>query len=242
MPFAHVMDAALARDLGMELSIYEVNHHTTGGDAPLEPRNRLVASLGGGLNVCNDMLLMLCEHGIRNQGLFTLIQDHYRTKAGNVKLWGAALNMTKGRERYRPTFLAGEMANKVMGGDLVKTVQSTNQPTFTATGRFEDNKPGQSHTFSTIWSYAFKDGNRRGLILFNLDVSKAAPVKVEFVDKVQDGAVQYMMSTDKIDANNEDETTAPQVKISETKLAKFKSGTVISLPAHSMIALEWRMK
>ena len=236
------VNGELARNAGVELSIYEVNHHITGGDGPLEPRNKLVASLGGGLNVCNGMLLMLREQGVRNQCLFSLIQDHYRASIGNVKLWGTALNMRKGHRRYRPTFLAGELANKVIGGDLVKTVQSTNQPMFTATGRFENKKPGQSHTFPAIWSYAFKDGNSRGLILFNLDTVKANPVKVEFQGRVQGDVVQYMLSADKIDANNEDENSESQVKISETKLDKFKSGSIIQLPPHSMEVLSWTVK
>ena len=104
------------------------------------------------------------------------------------------------------------------------------------------NKPNQSHTFPTIWSYAFKDGNRRGLILFNLDTSKTNPVKIEFLGKVQGDATQYAMTADKIDANNEHETPEPQVKISETKLDKFVSGTVLNLPPHSMIVLDWKVK
>jgi hypothetical protein len=43
----------------LEISVYEVNHHITGGSAPNEPRNRIVTSIGGGLNVLNHMLLML---------------------------------------------------------------------------------------------------------------------------------------------------------------------------------------
>jgi len=112
----------LAKAAGIELSIYEVNHHTTHGDAPAEPRNKIVTSIAGGINVANDMLLMMREHKLRTQCLFSLIQHKYRAHGiGDVYLWGTALNMRKGHERYRPTFLACMLANKVIGGDMVET-------------------------------------------------------------------------------------------------------------------------
>ena len=53
----------LTEKAGIGLSIYEVNHHTTRGNAPLEPRNKIVASIGGGINVANNMLMMR-EHKV----------------------------------------------------------------------------------------------------------------------------------------------------------------------------------
>lgn len=77
----------LAKQAGMELSIYEVNHHITGGDAPLEPRNRIVTSIGGGINVANTILLMLKEHHMRTQCLFALAQHSYNARdLGPVRL------------------------------------------------------------------------------------------------------------------------------------------------------------
>ena len=64
---AMFQNAALSRQHGIELSIYEINHHITHGDGPLEPRNKLVTSIGGGLNVLGNMLLMLKEHHLRAQ-------------------------------------------------------------------------------------------------------------------------------------------------------------------------------
>ena len=63
-----------AQENDFELSIYEANHHITGGNGPLEPRNKLVTSISGGINVANDLLLMLREQGIRNQCLYSIIQ------------------------------------------------------------------------------------------------------------------------------------------------------------------------
>ncbi|MEJ2705941.1 MAG: hypothetical protein P8Z79_26165, partial [Sedimentisphaerales bacterium] len=182
---AMFQNAELARKAGIELSIYEVNHHTTHGDAPLEPRNKIVTSIGGGINVANDMLLMMREHGLRTQCLFSLIQHGYRAAGiGEVRLWGTALNMRAGHERYRPTFLACMLANKVIGGDMVKTVHSKNEPTFDATGYFTSRDGVETVSdVPAIWTYGFAQGNKRGLILISLDVSTPRPVIVKFAGK-----------------------------------------------------------
>ncbi|MFO8014420.1 MAG: hypothetical protein R6X20_14070, partial [Phycisphaerae bacterium] len=159
----------LAREHGLELSIYEVNHHITHGDGPLAPRNKIVTSIGGGLNVAGNMLLMLKEHHLRTQALFSLVQHSYNAhNIGPVRLWGTALNMRKGHERYRPTFLACALANRVIGGDLVATDHSDGQPTFTGRGKFRwRGKVEDYGPLPVLWSYAFREGERRGLILLN---------------------------------------------------------------------------
>jgi len=232
-----------ARKAGMELSIYEVNHHTTHGDAPLEPRNRLVTSIGGGLNVVSDMLLMLKEHHLRTQCLFSLVQHGYRAQSGIVRLWGTALNMRKGHERYRPTFLACSLANKVMGGDLVETVQSGANPTFEATGVYDRRQGVETLTLPCLWSYAFVDGKRRGLILLNLDVTRPLSVAVQFDGTVAGNQARaWLLTAPDITANNEFEVAEPQVTVQETAVPGFKSGATATLPPHSMQVLAWEVQ
>lgn len=238
---AMYQNAELAKNAGMELSIYEVNHHITHGDGPLEPRNELATSIGGGLNVSNNMLTMLKEHGLRTQALFSLIQHSYNAhNIGPVRLWGTALCMREGHERYRPTFLACATANRVLGGDLVETVHSDNEPTFSATGVFAGNGPTTMYDLPVLWSYAFKDGNRRGLIVVNLDTSEKRPIRIEF-----DGAVGHAMAKGwllgarTITASNEFENDTPQVEVREATLRNFRSGQTLTLPPHSMVAISW---
>ncbi|MFO7956482.1 MAG: hypothetical protein R6X33_05240 [Candidatus Brocadiia bacterium] len=233
-----------AKEAGIELSIYEVNHHITHGDAPPAPRNKLVTSIGGGLNVANTMLLMLKEHHLRTQCLFSLVQHGYRASTGTVRLWGTALNMREGHERYRPTFLACMLANKVMGGDLVETAHTGQTPTFSATGVFSRREGVETmERLPTIWSYAFREGNRRGLILVNLDVSEPRPVALEFEGQVrEEGAQWWLLSADEITANNEFEQADPRVRITEGALEDFTSGRRIQLPPHSMMALQWHTR
>ncbi len=240
---AMVQNYDYARKAGMELTLYEVNHHTTNGDAPLEPRNRLVTSLGGGLNVVSDMLLMLKDQHVRTQCLFSLIQFGYRADAGVVRLWGTALNMRAGHQRYRPTFLACMLANKAIGGDLVETVQGGANPTFTATGIYDRSNQPQSMTLPCLWTYAFSDGKRRGLILLNLDTERALPVSVQFDGAAAGaGAHQWVLNADSIADNNEYESGDPQVRVTEADLPDFRPGAALNLPAHSMNVLAWEVE
>ena len=245
-----------AKAAGIELSVYEMNHHITHGDAPPAPRNRLVTSIGGGLNVANNMLLMLKEHHVRTQCLFTLVQHGYRAESGVVRLWGTALNMRAGHERYRPTFLACAAANKVMRGHLVATVHRGADPRFSATGVFRGRAEVQTLSdLPVLWSYAFADGPRRGLIVVSLDTSRPRPVAVQFKGKAAGGAPPrrsgfalgagtarcWRLTAKKITDNNEFEQPTPQVKLTEQKLADFKPGTVVTLPPFSMLVLKWQV-
>ena len=235
----------LAKAAGIELSIYEVNHHTTHGDAPAEPRNKIVTSIAGGINVANDMLLMMRRHKLRTQCLFSLIQHKYRAHGiGDVYLWGSALNMRKGHERYRPTFLACMLANKVIGGDLVETIHSKNEPVFDATGYFAYKGDVEAiRDIPVVWSYGFAQGGKRGLILMSLDVSVARPVEIAFAGRpAQNKALLWRLSAETITANNEFETGRPQVAVTQEMLNGFDQGHEIMLPPHSMTVLEWEVQ
>ena len=234
----------LAEKAGIELSIYEVNHHTTHGDAPLEPRNRIVTSIGGGINVANNMLMMMREHKLRTQCLFSLIQHGYRAQGiGEVRLWGTALNMRKGYERYRPTFLACMLANKVIGGDMVGTIHSEDEPRFDARGYFTKGDVETVSDIPVIWSYGFADGARRGLILICLDVSKPREVVVKFAgNAARREAASWALAADSITASNEFEVGEPQVVVKQGVVKGFANGSRITLAPHSMRVLSWQVE
>ena len=238
-----------AREAGTELSIYEVNHHTTHDDAPLEPRNRLVTSIGGAVNVINNMLLMMKEHNLRTQCFFNLCQNSFAApKIGRVRLWGSVLTMRKGHERYRPTFLACSAVNKVIAGDLVETVHSPGEPTFTAEGIFQKpwRKPGKAETYGplpVLWSYAFADGNRRGLVVINLDVTQAHTTSVVFDGQVVGAkATSWLLTAQTITANNEFETDPPQVTLTQNAIDGFTSGSNLTVRPFSIIVLDWTLR
>jgi hypothetical protein len=234
----------LARKAEIELSIYEVNHHTTHGDAPLEPRNKIVTSIGGGINVANNMLMMMREHKLRTQCLFSLIQHGYRAHGiGEVRLWGTALNMRKGYERYRPTFLACMLANKVIGGDMVRTVHTKDESTFDARGYFAKSDVETVSNIPVIWSYGFSRGNMRGLILISLDVLTSREAIVKFAGKVVDGSTaSWALTADRISSSNEFEVGRPQVAVKHDSVRQFRSGSKVELAPHSMLVLSWQVE
>ena len=241
---AMYQNAELANTAGMELSIYEVNHHVTHGDGPLEPRNELVTSIGGGLNVANNMLLMLKEHHLRTQCLFSLVQHRYNAhNVGEVRLWGTALCMRKGRERYRPTFLACATANRVIGGDLIATHHEGANPTFSSRGVFSSQDVETIEDIPVIWSYAFQDGDRRGLILINLDTSQIRRVSIEFDGQVKGNlAHAWLMTAEKITDSNEFEERSPNVTVGEASMPGYKRGHELSLRPHSLTAMTWTVQ
>lgn len=242
---AMLQNHELANQAGMELSIYEINHHTTHGDGPLEPRNKLVTSIGGGLNVVNNMLLMIKEHHLRTQCLFSLAQHSYNARGiGPVRLWGTALCMRDGRQRYRPTFLACAAANRVLGGDLVETVHRGSNPAFEATGIFSNREgPETLKDLPVIWSYAFAEGKRRGLILISLDTSQEHPVAVTFDGRVPAGqARSWLLTAARITDGNEYEAGPTQVNVREESLLDFQSGKRFVLPPFSMRVLSWQCR
>lgn len=239
---AMYQNAALANAANMELSVYEVNHHITHGDGPLEPRNELVTSIGGGLNVANNMLLMLKHHHLRTQCLFSLVQHGYNAhNIGEVRLWGTALCMRKGHERYRPTFLACATANRVIGGDLIATKHEGANPTFSARGVFSSKGVESIEDLPVIWSYAFREEDRLGLVLVNLDTSQPHRVSVEFDGRVKSKQAQaWQLAAKTISDSNEFEETTPKVAVRDASISGFQSGYELSLPPHSLTAMTWR--
>ena len=237
------------RGTDKELATYEHNFHITRpqvkqGGAPVARRNRIIASLGGGLNIVNDALLMMRERAIRAQCLFNLNQKQFYE---GIKLWGFCPGLNRADQRYRPVFLAVEIANQIIGGDLVATEHSGARPTFRATGLFEDtrrkNKVTTYENVPTLWSYAFADGPRRGLVLVNLDTQTTHPVAVKFAGKAKDAAATaWWLAADDIGASNEYEAGKPQVAIRQERVADFASGKTLELPPHSMVALRWEIE
>ena len=225
--------AEVTRKLHKPLSIYEVNHHITGGDAPPELRNRVVTSIGGGLNIANWMLLMLREQKIREHCMFTLSQLAY----GKVRLWGTAVCMKPGAERYRPTFLAEMLINRVLRGDLVEVTKSGRDPKWTCMGVYDKNKPFE---VPYVHAYATRDGPTRGLIVFNLHRTRELPVRLALPSKVRRGsATRWTLAADSIGADNEPEHE-PQVKVVEQRLADLAPEAALKLRPFSMTVLRWQ--
>ncbi len=249
---------AVSKKHGKEFSVYEVNWHMTGGDVepnnatPKHPEvrgmvNAFIPTVPGATAHFNHMLRLLRDFGIKSQCHFTFSGDYF-----NVKLWGAVLNMAKGQERHRPAGLALAMVNACMRGDLVETVHATDEPTVTATGAWPGAKkvkiPGQPRpvaekteaTRPCLYSYAFKDGTARSLVLINLDLTQAHEVQLAFPGGAQNARSSLLAPRHWSDTNEYDQGDGSiQVAIQDVDLKDFRSGAVLSLPPASLQTIAW---
>lgn len=215
---------------GRQLAVYEVNLHTTGGTAPEAILDRFTPSAAAGVAVAAHMLRMMRDHGVRDELLFSLPQFEFRRPDGTpVRLWGSVVEM--GAEgRKRPQFLAESLANRAIRGDLVKVEISGENPT-------HDQPPGNDGVSLAnaheIDAYAFEDGERHSLIIFNYGLHRARRVRVQGAGLGRDpNATLSRLVSASPDDTNED---AVKVRIEEEHFA----GSEILLPPCSMAVLEW---
>ena len=101
-----------------ELSVYEVNLHTVGGDAPSGERNDFVLSTAAG-TALGQRLMEGMEAGVRRQCVYSLAGYDTFTNAGRnlVQLFGLTRDLT-GDARLRSTGLAVMMLNQAVQPEL----------------------------------------------------------------------------------------------------------------------------
>jgi hypothetical protein len=229
---------------GVEFAVYEVNHHITGGNAPLGVVNTITPSLGAGVSVANTMLALLKTYKMRNQCFFTLVQESFNSSdlGGDVKLWGGVLSLRQDRPQWRPTGLAQLVVNKALGGDLVATRHGGDNPTFTATGSFSGFNDPQTVTYPVLHSYAFRDGMRRALILCSLDVATAQPVTLRLPEKPLGLTAQsWLLTSNSITNNNENAGAPTNVVVHQLTHAAFADGYALLVPPFSLQAFVWNV-
>jgi hypothetical protein len=248
-----------AKKAGKEISIYEGgNYHTTFGDSgtPIDKVNQMIVGRTGGMAATHTMLLLLKHWGARTQQSFNLSQLSFKPAGsfgnlpGQVRVWGGVLNIGNPESRrFRPRFLALQMANQVMCGDLIKTVHSGSDPKFSVTNRFGagygPSKNPKEMTVSDvprIHSYGFKEGNRRGLILVSNDPRNVQPIVLKFGDAVKGKkATIWLLDSEGLEDSNETDWApdGPRVKIVEKEMDHFESGCTLDLPPATMMAIQW---
>ncbi len=236
-----------AQEKGVELSIYEINHHLTAGNAPDDAKNLINTSTAAGISLINSMLIHMKENYIRNQCFFTFSGNYY-----SIRLWGGMLNMQKGKERYRPTWLACGTANKVIMGDLMETTHSGDNPTFVPLSMKKtkaNKKQGikaeiklvEEKPLPVLHSYAFKNGKEQGLVVINIDTTKARNINIEFIGDVTEGAKSWLLTSKNITDNNEPEHEA-QVHVTEQEIKEFTNKAKFTIPPFSMKVFRWSVK
>jgi len=218
------------------MSVYEVNLHTTSGRIPQDALDKLTPSLGAGLAVACHMLNMLASCAVRDQCLFSLAGFQYRRSDKKmVRLWGVVRDLGV-TNRKRPQYLAVKLCNLALRGDLVETVHTGADPTW---DQAKKNGVGLKDAHF-IRSYAFRDGSRRALVVFNLSRDKAFPVEIRLPSPRVAGAVRYRLVADGgLTSTNEDRE---EVRIVRTPEKAFSGDFTTSLPAGSMTVWTWEQR
>lgn len=106
------------RPAQQEIAVYEINLHTTRGDMPPAERDALITSPAAGAALARHLLHYL-NQGVRRQNVYrvsgydTFLQDSSEL----TQLFGIARDLTH-HTNLRPTGMAVEMLNRIIGGSL----------------------------------------------------------------------------------------------------------------------------
>ena len=213
---------------GRQLAVYELNLHTTEGNAPASVLDRVTPSQAAGIAVTGFMLRMMRDADVRSQALFSLPQWQFKRRDGTpVKLWGSVVTM--GAEgRKRPQFLAEMLANRAIGGNLVAVEMSGLQPTHALPAGNDGLRPGPVHELD---AYAFQNGRSHSLIVFNYGLTQSRRIRLE-APGLNHGARLWRLASGSPGDNNEH---SEQVAIHAEKMA----GQELELSPCSMAVLEW---
>ena len=225
-----------------KLAVYEVNLGTADGTASQASVNRTVPSVAGGITVVEHMLLMLRDLGVTTQSIWALsgFQNGFQNAASpnpypreTTPLFGSVVDMGGLTNRRRPVYLAEKLANESLLANMLRTTVTGANPTWVQKQSRNDNiQIDQAHMLQT---FAFAEGAKRTLIVFNLSRTQALPITLS--GDVPNGPVKMsVLTSDKIDDTNEE---TDRVAVNETFLQSFDAHTPHPVPPFSMTVLSW---
>jgi hypothetical protein len=203
---------------GKELMVYEVNLHTTSGDASVASRDIATTSSAAGAALAKRLLTGL-NLGIKQQCLYTLAQydaffEPSQGKRELLKLWGIVRDLGD-TQRFRPTGLAMAMLNQLLPADVysVKNLD-TEDKTLTLT--------------------AFHNSNGWALAAVS---AKATPqtITVQFpIAPTNQGWRLLRLASESPTATNESEEN---VRIVEEHINSEQDSLVLTLPAYGFVVV-----
>jgi hypothetical protein len=251
----------IAAKNNLDIVVYEGgNYHTTHGDAPVELRNKYFTGALGGLSMANNMLWIHKNMRVTAQNQFNLFGFEFTGHGAfgdgsKVRLWGQVLEpLDPAKRRHRPAYLGVSLANRLIYGQLVATAHEGADPTFHSTGLFDSrarnaaqyekikDKPVTVENVPVLYSYAFRDGARRSLILVSYDLKETRRIRVALPAgaKPHAGLARtWTLENDGMWANNEPESATPGVRIVAGRRDDFGDGAEIALPPLTMVGIEW---
>ena len=216
------------------MAIYEINFHTTDGDAPENVRNAFVSGAAGAIALPLAMLVYQRELGITRQCAFTAAQFAFRAPNGqNVRLWGLLRDL-EATARKRPTWLGVELVNGAIRGDSLRTFHEGDMPSWR---QKRINGIEKETPVNCIQSFAFRDGSSTSLVLFNLSLTDSHEVQVAPSQNPGATASHKWIAPANLDQTNEDREN---IKIEQAELKDFGPNYSFTLPPHSIHVLSWQ--
>ncbi|MCX7020669.1 MAG: hypothetical protein NTW26_00075 [bacterium] len=219
---------------GTGMATYEFNFHHVYGDCPLDIRNDLVTSQAGALALPLEMLLILREFGVKTQCLFSAHGYSFRMTNGEyVRLWGMLRDLEV-TGRKRPSWLGVELVNRAIEGDLVRTTQGGDNPSWM---QQSINGVSRPITVNHVQSFAFRNGSDYSAVLFNLSLSDALDVEIGVPFSYAVSPLLYRIAPASLHDDNED---AENVTIESQTFPEGSGTFLLTLPPHSLSAVIWK--
>jgi alpha-L-arabinofuranosidase len=170
-------------------------------------------------------------------------------EAGFVRVWGNIVKLDPDDVRIRPGYLCLQAVNNVVGGDLLETVHEGPQPKFSFTGPFPSIRhlggegtevpPETYKGLPLLFSYAFAEGSRRGIVLVNLKLSEPHNVRLAFSGGVAGKTAERWWIDARDPADNNELEHEARVHLRKDRLRDFADGVELSIPPHSLVVLRW---
>jgi alpha-L-arabinofuranosidase len=222
-----------------KLAVYEVNLGTSSGDAQQSDLDAAIPSVGAGITVVEHMLLMMRDLGVTTQAIWSLPQlaNGFNRPGGpkqDSPLFGVVIDMGGPTNLRRPVFFAEQLANDAILKDMLSTSLSGANPTWNQ--KLSANDKIQIDNAHYLQTFAFADGARHSLIVFNLSRNEALPITLSGA-AAPSGTVQASVLTSKnITDSNEHQAT---VAVNDKTLSNFSSRSPYSVPPFSMTVFKW---
>ena len=215
------------------LAVYEININAPGG-AITNSQAALTAytpSLGAGLAVADNMLMMLREVHASNQGLFALPGYEFNAGTNWAYVWGVVHDMGV-TDRKRPQFLACQLANQVLAGNCLQTVHTGDDPTWTV-----NNINRITYTNAHyLQSYAFANATNLAVIVFNLHRTNSLAINFTGSSAPLGTITWQQLTSANITDNNENSNA---VAITSQIVSNFLPAQSLLLSPYSMNVLQW---
>jgi alpha-L-arabinofuranosidase len=228
---SQIAAVAAAANPPARVAVYEMNMGTNQGSATQPIVTSTAAGAGAGIAVADNMLLLMRDLGITDQNMFALqglnapFNGTTSTSATTAPIWGIVVDMGGATNLQRPMYLTQQMANNAILPTLLSTSQTGANPTWNQALTPNDNFSLTGAHY--IQSFAFTDGNKLNIILFNLSRTTALPVNFAGLNTPLGTAAISTLVSPAIDATNE---TTQNITIQNTTQTLTASSTLTLAP------------